>query len=198
MEKREQQSDDSAGLTLPSLGCQLSPAPVWPWAPAGTTRRMGQLGQGGRCRGGEPGAVPAWDQQWASRGWGGAGCAGCWVPAVPGGDGPSNAASALSPSPLLRLASGCPLRPTGTSLPRALTATCWPEHPAAGSSHSVPRQGCKGARAAAAQSGCQAPTGQRLDSLEPWGWGAPVLQAWQAPRGTAALLAGTCTPGLCR
>lgn len=132
MEKREQRSDDSAGLTLPSLGCQLSPPQLphgpghWWDHPADAAAGPGRAGDAGKQ---SPGAAPAWKQPRASRGRGDAGWFGCWAP---GGDGPSSAGSAPSLSerglPSTLLASRCP-KP---SLPLAGQSILLPAAPAQG------------------------------------------------------------------
>lgn len=87
MEKREQRSDDSAGLTLLSLRCKVLPAPVRPPGVCSTWVTVGDAAEENLGR--------------ASRGWRGAGWVGHQVLGELRGDGPLSAASAPSPTPLL-------------------------------------------------------------------------------------------------
>lgn len=141
MEKREQQSDDSAGLTLP--GVPTVPCSSTARAPAGTTQRT--CSRAGWAVGdGERGAAPAE----AARGEHGLrGCrAGQHVPGVPGV--PALGRSPCPPAPSCARGGASP-RPASTSLPE-------PSLPLAGCSILLPaapaqrpavlrgRRGCRG------------------------------------------------------
>lgn len=141
MEKREQQIDDSAGLTLPSRGCQLSPAPARPGHRRGppSARAAGRGGRWGR----RARAAPAEAARGAQ------GLRGCRAGQhVPGGPGaPALERSPCPPAPSCARGGASP-RPASTSLPEPSLplAGCSILLPAAPAQRPAVLRGCRGCR----------------------------------------------------
>jgi len=181
MEKREQQSDDSAGLALPSLGCQLPPAPACPRALVGTTRRVRRPGRAMRGRRAPGQRLPGSTD----------GLGGCWLGGTPGLRGPQRRwvlESHLCPIPEPPPAPGvCGVPSAGRHLAAPsppcrmgrwsilLLAAPAPHPGKAAQARGLPR--CGGAAG-------------------PQGWGCPVLPGLAGTPGHRG--ASACAPRLCR